>query len=116
MPVADVCVVAFVVLALILPEAPLVASDFNLTYIETELTEVPVLVTVSDGAKPVPLDSEISYPVGALTVTSASRFDPFNVRVWVADAVPAHVLKGDSVPDSVMEGAEPTVTVTFAVF
>jgi hypothetical protein len=34
----------------------------------------------------------------------------------VADAVPAQVLKGDSEPDKVIEGAEPTVTVTLAVF
>ncbi len=34
----------------------------------------------------------------------------------MADAVPAQVLKGDSEPDKVIEGAEPTVTVTLAVF
>ena len=115
-PVAVVCVVALVVLALILPLAPFVASDFNRTYIVTPLTVVPVRVTVSEEAKPVPLDREISYPVGALTVTSASRLDPFRVSVWVAEAVPAQVLKGDNVPDSVIDGADPTVTVTFAVF
>ena len=30
--------------------------------------------------------------------------------------MPAQVLKGDSEPDKVIEGAEPTVTVTLAVF
>jgi hypothetical protein len=105
-----------VVLALIFPDAPLVASDFSRTYIDTPVTVVPVLDTVREDAKPDPLDREISYPVGAFTVTSASRLEPFRVSVWVADAAPAHVLKGDSEPDNVMEGAEPTVTVTFAVF
>lgn len=115
-PVAVVWVVALVVLALTLPVAPSIASDFSRTYIDTPVTVVPVRDTVREEAKPDPLDKEISYPVGAFTVTSASRLEPFRVSVWVADAVPAHVLKGDSEPDNVMEGAEPTVTVTFAVF
>ena len=59
-PVAVVCVVALVVLALILPLAPLVAFDFNLTYIVTELMEVPLRATVTDDPNPVPLDNETS--------------------------------------------------------
>ena len=59
-PVADVCVVALVVLAFTLPLAPLVASDFNLTYIVTELTLVPLRATVTEDAKPVAADSDTS--------------------------------------------------------
>ncbi len=51
---------AFVVLALTLPLAPFVASDFNLRYIDTALTVVPVLLTVTDAPKPVPLESDTS--------------------------------------------------------
>ena len=59
-PVDTVCVVALVVLAVTLPLTPFVASDFSRTYIVTELTDVPVLGTVTDAPKPVPLESEIS--------------------------------------------------------
>ena len=59
-PVAVVWVVALVVLALTLPDAPSIASDFSRTYIDTPVTVVPVRDTVKDDAKPVPLDREIS--------------------------------------------------------
>jgi hypothetical protein len=59
-PVAVVWVVALVVLALTFPLAPFVASDFNLIYMDTELTEVPLRVTVTDDPNPVPLDKDTS--------------------------------------------------------
>ena len=59
-PVAVVWVVALVVLALTFPDAPLVASDFRRTYIDTPVTVVPVRDTVREDANPDPLDREIS--------------------------------------------------------
>ena len=47
---------------------------------------------------------------------SASRFDPLTVSVCAAEAVPEQVVKAVSGPVSVMDGAEPTVTVTVVVF
>lgn len=60
MPVAVVCVVALVVLALTFPLAPFVASAFNLTYMVTELIVVPVRVTVTEEPKPDALDKDTS--------------------------------------------------------
>jgi hypothetical protein len=94
----------------------LVASDFSLTYIVVALTLVPLRTTVTDDAKPDPLDNDNSYPVGALTVMSADKLVPLTNRGCAVEAVPAQVENALNVPVNAMDGAVPTVTVTVSVF
>ena len=81
-----------------MPLAPFVASDFKRIYIVVADTLPPLCVTVTELANPEPLDNDTSYPVGALTVMFAVRFDPLTVRVCVAEAEPAQAENAVSEP------------------
>jgi hypothetical protein len=62
-----------------------------------EATEPLEGVSETDEPKPEPLLVETSNPVGAVTVTSAVKFEPVTENVCAVEAVPAVVVKPDKV-------------------
>jgi hypothetical protein len=99
LPVAISTEVAFVLVSDILPLAPLLASFFTLIYIVVELTVPLLFVNVKLEPKPDPDVVDISYPVGAETDISASKFAPDTVKLCSLLSLPEHVEKDENDED-----------------
>lgn len=76
-----------------------------------ELTVFEVGVKVTKPAKELPDVKDTSYPVGAVTVMSETRFVPETVKFCSAEAKPLQVVKVFRVPEVEIVGVK-TVAVT----
>jgi hypothetical protein len=73
-----------------------------------ELTVPPLWVNVTLEVKPLPEVVDTSNPVGGVTTILAERLEPLTVKLCWVDAVPAHAVNAESVPEVDTVGADTT--------